>query len=487
MNKLKAHYLEIAMPKFSKYFRLNATQAQLDFVDIDTEQDTPVYVDPYAIEIRDDIWAGNASEYIRAFFLEVLEALRSGDDLRAKNLMSHLHEPAETFLGVSQGKPHGRGVGFKQAGQMIDAIKSSAAFSSGLLTDLSEMALYVENVDRDKISDLTTNIIREHLVAYTQQQCSLYGIAVRDYNGPPMWNAHRRNWESKIVQLPYVDGDPVMLVPKYIVRKRLSLDSQEFYNKQITDFLVSEHLTANSSLVTVLKNKSRKVYKGDVRKKHPKSKSLIADIVSKNPKMLEFYKNLAKQTGMMVNFADDDPSTSAVCIELASKLKATPTGSKDADRYHQLTLGILTTCFYPSLIQPHKEWEINGGRKRIDIVFTNAANTGFFAHRRDANNTSATMVIVECKNYSKDINNPEIDQLLGRFDLNRGKFGIVTCRAVDNEKQLLERCRDLAKGGTGYIIVLTDDDLLQFLDLKAKDKSDEIEEILHQKFRDLIS
>ncbi|MDW3181637.1 hypothetical protein [Roseobacter sp.] len=475
------------MPKFSQYFRINATQAQLDFVDINTDHDTPVYVDPYAIEIRNDVWSGNASEFIRVFFLEVLDSLRAGDDLRAKNLMSHLHEPSETFLGVSQGKPQGRGVGFKQAGQMIDAIKASAAFSSGLLTDLSEMALYVENVDRDKISDLTTNIIREHLVNYTQQQCDLYGIPVHNYNGPPMWNAIRKNWESKHVQLPFIEDDPVILVPKYIVRKRLSLDSQEFYNKQITDFLVAEHMTANSSLVTVLKNKSRKVYKGDVRKKHPKSKSLIAQIVSENPQMLEFYKKLAKQTGMMVNFADDDPSTSSVCIELASKLRVTPTGAKDADRYHQLALGILTTCFYPSLIQPHKEWEINGGRKRIDIVFTNAADTGFFAHRRDANNTSATMVIVECKNYSTDINNPEIDQLLGRFDLNRGKFGFVTCRAIDNEKLLLDRCRDLAKGGSGYIIVLTDTDLLEILDLKSKDQSEAIEQVLHKKFRDLIS
>ena len=370
---------------------------------------------------------------------------------------------------------------------MIEAIKSSAAFSSGLLTDLSEMALYVENVDRDKISDLTTNIIREHLVDYTNQQCELYGIPVRDYNGPPMWNANRRNWESKFVKLPYISDDPVLLVPKHIVRRRLSLDSQDFYNKQITDFLVSEHLTANSSLVTVLKNKTRKVYKGDVRKKHPKSKSLIADIVSKHPNMLDFYKKMAKQTGMMVNFSEDHPSTSAVCVELASKLQATPTGAKDADRYHQLSLGILTTCFYPSLIQPHKEWEINGGRKRIDIVFTNAADTGFFAHRRDANNTSATMVIVECKNYSSDINNPEIDQLLGRFDLNRGKFGIITCRAIDDEKLLLERCRDLAKGSTGYIIVLTDKDLLEILDFKSKDQDEAIETMLHRKFRDLIS
>lgn len=97
------------------------------------------------------------------------------------------------------------------------------------------------------------------------------------------------------------------------------------------------------------------------------------------------------------------------------------------------------------------------------------------------------MVIVECKNYSSDINNPEIDQLLGRFDLNRGKFGIITRRAIDDERLLLDRCRDLAKGGTGYIIVLTDNDLLEVLDFKSKSQDDAIEAMLLRKFRYLIS
>ena len=64
------------MPRFSEYFKLGLSQPELDFVDISNEFDTPVYVDPYAIEIQDDAWAAHASDYIRVFFKEVLEALR---------------------------------------------------------------------------------------------------------------------------------------------------------------------------------------------------------------------------------------------------------------------------------------------------------------------------------------------------------------------------------------------------------------------------
>lgn len=241
------------LPRFSKYFRLGVTQHQLDFVDTNSDHDTPVYVDPYAIEIRDDEWAAKASESIRVFFKEVLDAIRAGDGTRAENLMSHLSEPQETFLGVSRDIPQGKGVGRKQSLQLISAIKMSKAFKSGLLSDLSEMALYVDGIDRDKISDLTTNIIRDHLVDYTQQQCDLYGIETEPYNGPALWDVRRKNWVAQSVQLPYIKTQAVLLVPKYIVRRKLSLDSQEFYNKQITDFLISENLRANSSLVQVLK------------------------------------------------------------------------------------------------------------------------------------------------------------------------------------------------------------------------------------------
>lgn len=102
--------------------------------------------------------------------------------------MSHLTEPKETFLGISSGDPNGRGVGRGQALQLITAIRRSKAFESGLLSDLSEMALYVEGIDRDKISDLTTNILRELLVEYTKQQCELFDIPLKKYSGPPLWD-----------------------------------------------------------------------------------------------------------------------------------------------------------------------------------------------------------------------------------------------------------------------------------------------------------
>ncbi|TGU56907.1 MULTISPECIES: hypothetical protein [unclassified Mesorhizobium] len=474
------------MPRFSEFFSLEMSQHQLDFVDVSNEFDTPVYVDPFAIEIRDDLWSAQASEHIRVFFQEVLQALRDDDAERATGLMSHLREPKETFLGVSSGDPKGRGVGRLQASQLISAIRQSKAYKSNLLSDLSEMALYVDGVDRDKISDLTTNIIRGLLVDYTQEQCEVFGIETSPYSGPAVWDIDRRNWVTKRVQLPYIGDDPILLVPKYIVRRKLSLDSQEFYNKQITDFLVAETLRANSSLVQTIKGK-RKVLKGDVREAHPKSKSYIAEMVLAHPELLDLYKEIASKQGASITFDEDGPNITSVCATLARQFASVPTGAKHADEYHKLVLGSLTALFYPFLVQPRKEWEIHNGRKRVDIVYTNAADTGFFSHRRNNANINANAVVVECKNYTDDIGNTELDQLLGRFDNNRGKFGILTCRSVDNAALLLKRCKDAAVRSQGFVIVLTDADLVEMLTAKSELKDGAVEARLNAKFRELLA
>jgi hypothetical protein len=302
-----------------------------------------------------------------------------------------------------------------------------------------------------------------------------------------MWDGQRRNWVSREVDLPYVAGMPVLLVPKYAVRRELSLNSQEFYNKQVTDFLIAEHERAASSLVQALRAPP-KITKGEIRAKNPKSKDMLADIASKHPHLLDVYKDLARdEARILINIAKDDISVAQACVDLEAALRATKPGKEHADRYHRIAMHILTVCFFPDLIQPHKEWDINGGRKRIDVVYTNAANEGFFAHRRDAPNTAATMLIVECKNYTKDIANAEIDQLLGRFDRNRGFLGFITCRKVDDRKLVDERCRDLAKAGTAFIIVFNDDDLFAFLDARKMEDDERLQGLLHSAFRAIIS
>ncbi|WP_299636402.1 hypothetical protein [uncultured Ruegeria sp.] len=454
------------MTKFSRQFGIALSQAELDFVDIDLDTDTALYICPYAISIRNDEWSADCGDLVRSFFAEILAQLRAGNQASVTHLLGHLHEPNETRLGQSSGRPRGRGVGENKSQLLGEALRNSRAYHTGLLTDISETELFIFGVGRDTISDLTTNIIRGQLADYTLAQCELHGVPVQNVRSlGPRWNPASRNWEATTYRLPVHDGRPILLVPKSSVRMRLSLDSQEFYNFHMVEFLQAEYLHAGGALIHTFKNGNQTVYKKSVKEIHPFIKDDLADFVREHPEVLERYKEMAGAKGPLENndlekgFRED-----LFAGVLIDRLRAIPAGSENATNYHRLATGICTFLFHPHLITPIKEYEQHEGRKRVDIVFTNAATEGFFQRRMAAPQTRSLSVFVECKNYTRSIQNPELDQLSGRFNLRRGKFGILMCRTMENRERVISGCRDTAIDDRGYMLPLEDADLIQMLE-----------------------
>lgn len=246
----------------------------------------------------------------------------------------------------------------------------------------------------------------------------------------------------------------------------MSIDSQEFYNFHMVEFLQAEYLQAGGALVHTFKNGNQTVYKKSVKEVHPFIKDDLAEFVRQHPDVLERYKEMAGAKGPLENRQLDEKFHEEPFAEaLIDRLRAIPGGNQNATAYHHLATGICTFLFHPDLITPIKEYEQHDGRKRVDIVFTNAANDGFFHRRLSAPQTRAVSVFVECKNYTKEIANPELDQLSGRFSIRRGYFGILLCRNMDNRERILDGCRDTAIDGRGFMLPLEDSDLIHMLEL----------------------
>lgn len=409
-------------------------------------------------------------------------------------MLNGLSEPNETCLGLSQGRPAGRGVGGRQALDLYESLAESQAAQTGLLEELAECDLFIPGIGSDKISDITTNIIRRPLIEYTQHQCALHGInLVGEYPSGRYWDVEVGAWRHDYVRLPVVAQKRLILVPKYTVRRKMALNSQEFYSHHILNFIQEEEFQRGSPLVRVLASGERRPpTKKSLKERFPFSKQFVTQFSENHPEVLErykrFYSEIEGAQGTLRHEDFDDHFDEALFARaLMETLPTIPAGNADADRYHKFIMGALEFIFWPNLIYPKREHEIHEGRKRVDITYTNAAQSGFFWRAHTAHNIASRLVMVECKNYSKDPANPELDQLSGRFAVNRGQLGMLLYRSVDDYDRLCARCRDTANDGRGLILALGDQQVSEFLQLIAGQQRGAIDARLQQMLNRLIA
>jgi len=86
---------------------------------------------------------------------------------KAGQLFLFMSEPKENCLGVSKkGTTNGRGVGKLNTQKILNRIIESNAVENGLVNNIEDIIIFVEDIDRDKLSDMVTNIIRKKVSAH---------------------------------------------------------------------------------------------------------------------------------------------------------------------------------------------------------------------------------------------------------------------------------------------------------------------------------
>lgn len=455
--------------RVSEYYSLNRNQGTLDFVDVDIVKDVPVYIDPSTIRHLSDDWGKECIRMLTTFFDSVLDAVRHGDKARSDYLLGNLGEPNETHLGISKGVSRGRGFGKWMREEFASKLAQSQAAKTGLIEDLEDTAFFIDKVGKDVISDVTTNIIRGPLIAYTHQMALAFKIPlVGGVDSGPVWNPQSLKWENGLIDLPLPEGKRLLLVPKAIVRRDLHLSRSEYYRNHLVPTLqAEEEADPRSKLVTVLKNGKRKVYKKEIEEKYGKTKPAVRRETLVRASIYRNFKEIKSQVAPdMISHSDLSEVSNTPPPDYEALLKAvldTPVGNAEANNYHARVESLLTALFYPSLIMPEMEYEIHQGRKRVDITYTENAKDGFFAFLI-RHKIPVQYVFVECKNYGREVKNPELDQLSSRFSPLRGKFGILACRSFKDKDRFLSRCRDTALDRRGFVVALDDTDMTRLVD-----------------------
>ncbi|NRD08414.1 hypothetical protein HRF29_05580 [Rathayibacter agropyri] len=172
--------------------------------------------------------------------------------------------------------------------------------------------------------------------------------------------------------------------------------------------------------------------------------------------------------------------------DLLRKVLDVSPGPPGANMYHRAVQDLLTALFYPALDHARREEEIHEGRKRIDIFFANLASEGFFSWVNRTPGVVSANVVVECKNYTKAVANPEYDQITSRFATRRGNLGMLLYRGYGQDKaEVVQHFRDAALDGRGFVIALDDEDLKVLVNAR-KDGEETPFKYLRQRFLELI-
>src|ERR1700744_1714648 len=128
----------------SERFNLNKTQAELDFINIDPDIDTPLFLDPHFLSKRLDKWSIDATNTLKNFFQTVIDLIRGNDEDGARALFDYLHEPNATCLGLSRAIPDGNGVGGGDTDKIFSRLVRSRAIQTGLIQDVQDSILFVD-------------------------------------------------------------------------------------------------------------------------------------------------------------------------------------------------------------------------------------------------------------------------------------------------------------------------------------------------------
>jgi len=223
------------VPKVSQYYQL---PTPVPFVDVRLEQDNRLFIEPSAIRAAaraGSRYAVEADQTLTSFFDQVLTSVRSTDIGRGLDLLTNLHEPNETRLGMTRIGVAGHGMGVGLARDLWKAMHANPACRDAILVGrLEDLAPYVDGVGPDLVSDLSTRVAFGVLADFTTEMIATFPALGRSVSTETerVWDIPSTSWISRSVSLPVVDGKRLLLVPTNWVWPRQLINAPSFYQVQ---------------------------------------------------------------------------------------------------------------------------------------------------------------------------------------------------------------------------------------------------------------
>lgn len=280
---------------FSDYFGVPSELIQeYGAFDVSLINDLPLFIDPFLLFNSENTTYQELHSQIIQYMQFLKDISLSGEvPLPLMKEWYTFPEVKQNWLGLSKVGNEGRGLGMDFAKVLHRNLNTVFRdFGEETVTQsshLEKLCLIREGVGRDNISDFTTNLIKQFLAEYTQEFATRYlnesqrqRVTLRKVR----FNYDTRSWVSESFDLPYIQGDFVLLTPKKILTKDEAwINRRELLDRfpEIANALPDATLRAqvNDYLVQVIP-KGPKVKRKEVRE-------AIGSAVERFPQVLDYY------------------------------------------------------------------------------------------------------------------------------------------------------------------------------------------------------
>lgn len=253
--------------KLSKFLNIHT---DIDFLDVDVDSDTKMFLDPYLILTDTSPENEKFKILIESFFTKVTSDYYNQKEI--SYLFKHFHEIKENRLGMSSlGSIQGNGTGTILSEELEAEVEKYLTLFPQSFTTFDELSVFIKGISNDRISDMTTAICLKELIQFTKKQLIKHQIHVAEAKRKfYVWDNNSEKWCYQEFTLPLINGNCLILIPKKYCSTKVRLGSfQDFVNIGILGYIKNNYKSFNIPPIYKQNNS------GDIIEHFPTKKSIV--------------------------------------------------------------------------------------------------------------------------------------------------------------------------------------------------------------------
>ena len=193
--------MALVRPRLNDFHGLAFTQEEADFAIPFLDDDIPLYVDPFLLWKSPSMQDQSLHTALVSSFNHFGFLAKNGKEKEAIEALIRISECQEAGLGSARNK-HGKRIGEGTAKDILTLFSSIPQVKQGGFEHLEEIQLFVDQIGKDRVSDLTCSLTKSFLIDFTIDQCTRHGIPTKEVTLDGVFDYTAKAFKSEKLPLP---------------------------------------------------------------------------------------------------------------------------------------------------------------------------------------------------------------------------------------------------------------------------------------------